>query len=310
MERFSSFVKRVLEVLLELEVINTSLKLEQINTLKPEQINELLKFEQINMSLEPQKTYTLQELEQINTLLKLKRTDTILSLACTCKTILEICKKECEDRLLTSDPPNNIFLILYKSIQKWYLCKNSSTPLRCTVSSLLHCPIEKKTRLTLSSREFKLDNLTTSYPKHITLCLYNVGFDELVSQTSDNEVHTLTLCDCPGTINLFPIFITFTSLTKLKLIRTRLIGNPSIRSSTPNLITLSIIECDMTQFHLNDWISQLLKLQKLKCENNIYKTVDPTIELSSSINSISITHTKSGILLINTSRCGREVFIK
>jgi hypothetical protein len=301
MERHSTFVKGVLKALL---------KLEQINTLKPEQINELLKLEQIN-TLKPKKTYTLQELEQIYTLLKLKRTGTILSLASTCKTILEICKKECEDRLLTSDPPNNINLIFYKSIQKWYLFMNSPTPLPCIVSSLLRCPVQKKARVILSSREFKLHNITTSCPKHVTLCLYNTSINELVSQTPDNEVHTLTLCDCPGVIDLFPIFTIFPSLTKLKLIRAKLIGNPSIRSSTPNLITLSIIECDITQFYLNYWILQFLNLQKLKWVNNICETnMIPIILLSSSINSVSITHTKSKVLLINTINCGREVLIK
>jgi hypothetical protein len=301
MERFSSFVNQVLEALL---------KLEQINTLKPEQINELLKLEQIDMSLEPHKTYTVPELEEIHTLLKLKRTGTILSLASTCKTILEICKKECEDRLLTSDPPNNIFLILYKSIQKWYLCKNSPTPLLCTVSSLLRCPVEMKTRLIIPPREFKLHNITTSHPQHVTLCLYNVGFNELVSQTPDNEVHTLTLCDCLGMFDFLYILTIFPSLTKLKLIRTSLIGNPPREPSTLNLVTFSIIECDITQFYLNDWIRYFSKLQKLKYENNIYKTANPTIELSPSINSVSITHTKSEAPLLNILAYRGKVLIK
>jgi hypothetical protein len=304
MKRHSPFVKGVLEVLLELKQVNTLLESEQVNT--------LLKLEQIN-TLEPKKTYTLQELEEIHILLKLKRADTIVSLACTCKTILEICTKKCEDRLRTllKSDPNNINLVLYKSIQKWYLFNDSPIPLRCIISSLLRCPAQKKIRVTLPSRKFIVHNITISYPERVTLCLYNTSIDELLSQTPDNEIHTLTLCDCPGIINFLSILIAFPSLINLKLIRTTVMGGLPTKSSTFNLVTLSIIECDITQFYLNDWMLQFLKLQKLKWVNNIWNTnVIPIVLLSSSIHSVSITHTKSEALLINTINCGREVFIK
>jgi hypothetical protein len=283
-------------------------------SLKLEQINTPPRLEQINMSLEPQKTYTLQELELINASLKLKRMYTIVSLARTCKTILGICTKECEDRLhtLLKSGFNHINLVLYKRhIQKWYLFMNSSTPLRFAVYSLLRCSVEKRIRATLPPRKFKLDNLTISYPERVTLCLYNTSIDELLSQTPDNEIHTLTLCDCPGIINFLSILIAFPSLINLKLIRTTLIGYPPTKPSTFNLVTLSIIECDITQFYLNNLMLQSLKLQKLKWVNNIWNTnIILIIAPISSINFVSITHTKSGVLFINTSRCGREVFIK
>jgi hypothetical protein len=288
LEQLSSFVKRVLEMLLELEQINTSLKLEQINT-----------------SL---------ELEQINTSLKLKHRDTIVSLACTCKTILKICTKECEDRLLTllTLDPNNINLILYKSIRKRDLFNDSRTPLCCTVSSLLRCPVEKKTRVTLPPRKLKFDNIIISYPKRETLFLYKTDIKELIYQTPDHEIHTLTLCDCPDTFDLFCILLIFPSLIKLKLIRTTFTGNYFASSLNSSLVTLSIIECDLRDCDIYLCLICFSKLQKLKWENNIYKAdMNPTIYLASSINSVSITHTQSEALFINTIHCGREdVFIK
>jgi hypothetical protein len=160
-------------------------KPEQINMLwKPEQINTLLELEQIN-TLKPKKTYTLLELEQINTLLKLKRTDTIVSLAWTCKKILEICTKVCEDRLFTllTLDPNNTNLVLYKRhIQKWYRYKNSSTPLRWTVFSLLGCPVEKTIQwVILPPRKFIVNNITLSCLERRMLWLYKTHNQELVS---------------------------------------------------------------------------------------------------------------------------------
>jgi hypothetical protein len=271
LEQLSSFVKRVLEILLELEQINTSLKL--------------------------------------------KHRDTIISLACTCKTILKICTKGCEDRLRTllESEPNNINLVLYKSIRKRDLFNDSRTPLCCIVSSLLRCPVEKKTRVTLPPRKFKFDNLTISYPKREILCLYDININELSFPTPDHEIHTLILCDTPVIFSFQYIFRTFPSLIKLKLIRITFTREYLAILLNSNLVTLSIIECNLRDCDIYCWLTCFSKLQKLKWENNICNAnINPKIFLPSSINSVSITHTQSEPLFINIIDCGRkgEVFIK
>jgi hypothetical protein len=247
-------------------------------------------------------------------LLEPKQIDTIVSLAWTCKTILEICTKECEARLrtlLTLDP-NNINLVLYKSIQKWYLFNDSPIPLRWTVSSLLCYPVEKEIWVILPPRKFIVHNITVSCPKRVTLCLYNTSIDGLLFQNSDNELHTLTLCELLDLVFITHILIKFPSLTKLRLISARLDGQVSNRHllSLSNLVTLSIIECDLTDCDLDNWMLLLKNLRELKWENNRSSTNMNQIDLIKSINSVSIIHTQSEPLFINTTRCGREVFIK
>jgi hypothetical protein len=241
-------------------------------------------------SLERQTPFVMKVLEallmpkQINTLLEPEQIDTIVSWARTCKTIFKICTKECEDRLLVLLPtlnPNNTNLVLYKNhLRKWYLHMNSSTPLRWTIFSLLHCPVEKKIQWVI-------------LPPNITLWLYRTRIHELLSQTSDNKIHILTLCELLDLVYFTHILVKFPSLIKLQLIRVVLNGrlfNQDI--SLSNLVTLWIIECDLTDCNLNNWTSSLKKLQKLKWENNKWNTnVNPIIDLTTSINYISIIHT-------------------
>jgi hypothetical protein len=259
-------------------------------------------------------------LKQINTLLEPEQIDDIVSWARTCKTILKICTKECETRLLvllSKLNPNNTNLVLYKNhLRKWYLCKNSSTPLRWTlslllrwiVSLLLRSPFQKRTWVILPSCEFRENNITISYVKCRTLWLHNITNEELLSQTPNNEIHTLTLCDCPCLISFLSISDAFPSLIKLKLIRTRLAEKTPIRPSKFKLLTLSIIECDITSFELNEYMSWF-KLQKLKWKNNIDDIYTPIL-ITESVNYVSITHTDQKPLFIYTPRCGKEVFFK
>jgi hypothetical protein len=308
-------LEKIKNTLLELKRIkNRSLKLKRINTLlELDQINTLLELDQIDTLLKLKQINTLPELKQINTSLKLKYRDIIVSLACTCKEILKICTTECEDRLRTllESDPNNINLVLYKThIRKWYLFNNSRTPLHLTVSSLLRRPVEKITRVALPPRKFKFDNLTISYPEREILCLYDINIEELSSQTLDHGIHTLILCDSPITFSFHYIFRTFPSLIKLKLIRMTLYGAYFATLLSSSLITLSIIECNMRDCDIHCWLTCFSKLQKLKWENNICN-IDTAIHLPSSINSVSITHTKSEPLFINTMNCGRgDVSIK
>jgi hypothetical protein len=242
-----------------------------------------------------------------------KQIDTIVSWARTCKTILKICTKECEDRLLTllsKSSPNNRNLVLYKNLlQKWYLFMNSPTPLRCTVSSLLRCPVEKKIRVILPFCEFIVHNTTISYLKCRTLWLHNISNEELLSQTPNNEIHTLTLRGCPRTISFLSILVAFPSLIKLKLIRTKLTESISIRPPKFKLVTLSIIECDITSFDLNNCMLWF-EFQKLKWKNNICENIYTPILITKSINYVSITHTDQKPLFIYTPRCGKEVFFE
>jgi hypothetical protein len=307
-------------MLLEPMQINTLLELEKIKDtlLELKRIkNRSLKLKRINTLLELDQINTLPELKQINTSLKLKYRDIIVSLACTCKEILKICTTECEDRLRTllESDPNNINLVLYKThIRKWYLFNNSRTPLRSTVSSLLRCPVKKITCVTLPPRKFKFDNLTISYPERGTLCLYNTNINDILFQPSDKEIHTLTLCDCPDTIGFDSILNIFPLLIKLKLIRMTFAEKSHVVIPPNfNLVTLSIIECDLRNCYVYRRLISNLKLQKLKWENNICNAnINPKIFLPSSINSVSITHTQSEPLFINIIDCGRkgEVFIK
>jgi hypothetical protein len=255
----------------------------------------------------------------LEALLKLEQINTVVSWAWTCKTILEICTKECKDRLFTllTLDPSNTTLVLYKNyIQKWYHYKKSPIPLRWIVSSLLRCPVEKKIQwVILPPRKFIVNNITLSCPERPTLWLYKTSTNQLVSQTLDVH-HTLILCEPLDSISLSYIWVNFSSLTKLKLIRATLKGklfNQNI--SLSNLVTLWIIECDLTYCNLNSWTSSLKKLQKLKLENNKW---DPKInlwhskivDLTSSITSVSITHTNLETLFINTRGCGKNVTIK
>jgi hypothetical protein len=254
--------------------------------------------------------------KQTDTLLKLGQIDAIVSWAWTCKKIFKICTEVCEAMLLTLGP-NNTNLVLYEPhSQKRYLYKDSPTPLRWTVFSLLHCPVERKIQwLILLPHKFGV-NTTLPCPRDRTLWLYNTTKDVPLSQIPDNEIHTVILCDPSNYIDLSYIHTFFPLLTKLKLIRAELNGRffqPSIFLS--NLVTLSIIECDLTYCNLNHWMLSMTKLENLKLENNKW---DPKvnlwyskiIDLNPSIKSVSITHTNPEALFINTRLCRSEVFIK
>jgi hypothetical protein len=295
-------------------------------------------------------------------LLELRQIDTIVFWAWTCKTIFETCTKECEARLLRLNP-NDTHLFFYKDcIWKWYHYKKSPIPLRWIVSSLLRCPVERKIQcVNLPS------NITLQRPKRRTLWLYKTSIEELVLQTSDNEIneineiHTLTLCNHPDPVDLAYILGIFPSLVKLKLISARLcrsgfnwnLSSPSnlvtlsiiecditksdlndymlcfkkleklkfirttlIRSlltrlPTFNFVTLSIIECDITKFEVSNWILWFKGLQKLELVNNTWNhDMVSLVNLTPSIKSVFITHTKPKALIINTTDCGKEVFFK
>jgi hypothetical protein len=246
----------------------------------------------------------------LESLLELEQIDTIVFWAWTCKTILEICTKECEDRLLTLLPtlnPNNTNLILYKSyIQKWYHYRRSLIPLRWTLSLLLRCPVERKIQWVNL-----LPNTTLPCPKRRALWLYKTSINEQTLRTPDNEIHTLTLCDYPDSVNFDSILAIFPSLIKLKVIRTTLIRSFVINPPIFNLVALSIIECDITKFDLNNWMLRFTKLQKLKLKQNTWNNhMAPRVNLTSSIKSVFIIHPEPKSLIINTTNCGREVFIK
>jgi hypothetical protein len=154
----------------------------------------------------------------------------------------------------------------------------------------------------LPPRKFIVNNITVLCLKRRTLWLYDTSIDELVSLTSDNEIHTLTLCEPEDLAHFTHILGKFSSLIKLQLIRVML--NESLLNqdiSLLNLVTLSIIECDLTDCDLDDWMLSLDNLQKLRWVNNRWNT---------NVNQIIGLIKSKALLIDTTTSCGMEVSIK
>jgi hypothetical protein len=226
----------------------------------------------------------------------------------------KICTKVCEDRLLTLDPYDT-HLFYYKNyIQKQYRYENSSTPLYLTVSLLLRCPPMEIQFCDLRPRKSRVNNTTVSCLEcQALLWLYGIGTDDMVeSLTLDDKIITLTLCEPEDLVHFADILDKFPSLIKLQLIR--VVFDASLFNqhiSLPNLVTLSLIECDLTGFSLDNLtMSSMKNLEKLNWVNNRSASMDQSIDLIPSIHSVSITHTKPEALFIGIVNCGMKVSIK